>query len=73
MKDVSFYQFVLTVRGQKDDKGTFAEQIFQDLSFPKYEKNFDVISAYIETEGNYTLPMSVFDDLYDEYQEWLQF
>ena len=47
--------------------------IFEDLSFPKYEKSFDVLSEYIETEGNYTLPMSVFDDLYEEYQEWLQF
>ncbi|HCT0524928.1 TPA: YozE family protein, partial [Staphylococcus pseudintermedius] len=38
MKDVSFYQFALTVRGRKDDAGQLAEQIFQDLSFPKYDK-----------------------------------
>ncbi|BAS46125.1 hypothetical protein SSCHL_1345 [Staphylococcus schleiferi] len=73
MKDASFYQFALTVRGRKDAQGTLAEMIFEDLSFPKYEKSFDVLSEYIETEGNYTLPMSVFDDLYEEYQEWLQF
>ncbi|PWZ46636.1 hypothetical protein DD862_13625, partial [Staphylococcus pseudintermedius] len=58
---------------RKDDAGQLAEQIFQDLSFPKYDKNFDALSEYIETEGNFTLPMSVFDDLYEEYQEWLQF
>ncbi|HEC2156108.1 TPA: YozE family protein [Staphylococcus delphini] len=73
MKDVSFYQFALTVRGRKDDAGQLAEQIFQDLSFPKYDKDFDALSEYIETEGNFTLPMSVFDNLYEEYQEWLQF
>ena len=73
MKDASFYQFALTVRGRKDLLGALAEMIFEDLSFPKYEKSFDVLSEYIETEGNYTLPMSVFDDLYEEYQEWLQF
>ncbi|MBF1992183.1 YozE family protein [Staphylococcus schleiferi] len=73
MKDSSFYQFALTVRGRKDLQGALAEMIFEDLSFPKYEKSFDVLSEYIETEGNYTLPMSVFDDLYEEYQEWLQF
>ena len=73
MKDASFYQFALTVRGRRDDKGAFAEMIFQDLDFPKYESNFDQLSDYIETEGNYTLPLSVFDALFEEYQEWLQF
>lgn len=73
MKDASFYQFALTVRGRRDDKGAFAEMIFQDLDFPKYESDFDQLSDYIETEGNYTLPLSVFDALFEEYQEWLQF
>ncbi|UXR68770.1 YozE family protein [Staphylococcus sp. IVB6246] len=73
MKDASFYQFALTVRGRRDDKGAFAEMIFQDLDFLKYETDFDQLSNYIETEGTYSLPLSVFDSLYDEYQEWLQF
>ena len=38
MKDHSFYQFVLTVRGRNDEKGRLAEEIFDDLSFPKHEK-----------------------------------
>ncbi|HHQ1565814.1 TPA: YozE family protein, partial [Staphylococcus aureus] len=25
------------------------------------------------THGDFTLPMSVFDDLYEEYTEWLKF
>lgn len=73
MKDASFYQFALTVRGRRDDKGQLAEMIFQDLDFPKYESDFDQISSYIETEGTYTLPLSVFDSLFEDYQEWLQF
>ncbi|QLK86181.1 YozE family protein [Staphylococcus sp. 17KM0847] len=73
MKDTSFYQFALTVRGRRDDTGALAEMIFQDLDFPKHETQFDVLSEYIETEGNYTLSMSVFDTLYEEYQEWRQF
>lgn len=73
MKDASFYHFLLTVRGRADDKGTFAEMAYADLDFPKHESDFNVLSNYIETEGNYTLSMSVFDDLYDEYQEWRQF
>ncbi|MDU2437924.1 MAG: YozE family protein, partial [Staphylococcus epidermidis] len=27
----------------------------------------------IETHSEFTLPMSVFDDLYDDYTEWLKF
>ncbi|MGO3049500.1 hypothetical protein CD110_06950 [Staphylococcus casei] len=73
MKDHSFYQFVLTVRGRKDEKGTLAEEIFDDLSFPRHAKEFHILSDYIETQSNYTISMSVFDDLYEEYTEWLKF
>ena len=44
MKDHSFYQFALTARGRKDDKGELAEDIFNDLSFPKHESDFNVLS-----------------------------
>ncbi|MBF7017122.1 YozE family protein [Staphylococcus durrellii] len=73
MKNYSFYQFALTVRGRKNDKGELAEEIFDDLSFPKHEKDFNLLSEYIETHGDFTVSMSVFDDLYDEYLEWLKF
>lgn len=29
MKNYSFYQFAMTVRGRKDDKGRLAEQILK--------------------------------------------
>ncbi|WP_251517049.1 MULTISPECIES: YozE family protein [Staphylococcus] len=73
MKDYSFYQFALAVRGRKDIKGEFAEQVFNDLSFPKHEKDFNALSDYIETQSDITISMSVFDDLYEEYLEWLKF
>ncbi|MDW5471583.1 YozE family protein [Staphylococcus equorum] len=73
MKDHSFYQFVLTARGRKNEKGELAEEIFDDLSFPRQEKDFHNISEYIETQGNYPISMAVFDDLYEEYTEWLKF
>ncbi|MCE5089677.1 YozE family protein [Staphylococcus devriesei] len=73
MKDHSFYQFALTARGRKDSKGELAEEIFNDLSFPKYESDFNELSDYIEMQSDITLPMSIFDDLYAEYQEWLKF
>ncbi|CDR24857.1 YozE family protein [Staphylococcus schweitzeri] len=73
MKNYSFYQFVMTVRGRYDDKGRLTEEIFDDLAFPKHEDDFNTLSDYIETHGDFTLPMSVFDDLYEEYTEWLKF
>jgi len=73
MKNYSFYQFAMTVIGRKDDKGRLAEQIFEDLAFPRHENDFNTLSDYIETHGDFTLSMSVFDDLYEEYTEWLKF
>ena len=46
MKNHSFYQFILTVRGRKDAKGELAEEIFDDLSFPKQENCFGLISIW---------------------------
>ncbi|MEL3712079.1 YozE family protein, partial [Staphylococcus borealis] len=40
---------------------------------PKHEKDFNQLSDYIEMHSDITLPMSVFDDLYEEYTEWLKF
>ncbi|MCJ1668201.1 YozE family protein [Staphylococcus sp. NRL 19/737] len=73
MKNHSFYQFALTVRGRKDSKGELAEKIFHDLAFPKHESDFNTLSDYIEMQSDITVPMSVFDDLYEEYTEWLKF
>lgn len=54
VKNYSFYQFIMTVRGRKDDKGVFAEQIFEDLAFPKHEDDFNTLSEYIETHSEFT-------------------
>ena len=43
MKDHSFYHFALTARGRKDEKGELAEEIFDDLSFQKHEKDFNIL------------------------------
>ncbi|EHJ06754.1 YozE family protein [Staphylococcus simiae] len=72
MKNYSFYQFAMTVRGRHDDKGKLAEEIFNDLAFPKYDTEFHTLSDYIETHGDFSVSMSVFDDLYEEYTEWLK-
>lgn len=72
-KSFSFYQYLLTVRGSGDEQGLFADAAFCDLMFPKYESDYDTLSTYIENYGSYDMKLIVFDDLFDQYQEWLKF
>ena len=73
MKDHSFYQESSAASDVYKRQGVLAEEIFDDLAFPKQESDFNVLSDYIETEGGYSVSMSVFDDMYEDYQEWLKF
>jgi len=63
----SFYHFALTYRGAQDDKGHFAEAMFNDLLFPKTATDFDELSAYIEMQANADLSTYVFDELWEIY------
>ncbi len=67
----SFYRFALSFRGgeKKDEKAQFAEAMFNDLSFPKEEKDYDSLSRYVEEHANDDLRSIVFDDLYLIYTE----
>ena len=72
VKNYSFYQFIMTVRGRKDDKGVFAEQILKTLPFQNTKMILIHYLNILRHIAN-SLPMSVFDDLYDDYTEWLKF
>ena len=63
----SFYHFVLTYRGAGDEKGYFAEAVFNDLMFPKAATDFDELSAYIEMQADADLSTYVFDELWEIY------
>lgn len=67
----SFYQFVLTFRGggKNDDKAVFAEAMFDDLSFPKEDKEYDALSRYVEERADEAMQSVIFDDLYALYVE----
>lgn len=67
----SFYQFVLSYRGgsKNDDKAVFAEAMFNDLSFPKEEKEYDTLSRYVEERADEEMRSIIFDDLYALYVE----
>lgn len=70
MKD-SFYRFLMT---QRDPDGTdeitqFANNAFNDQSFPKQATDYDEISNYLELNGGYLPEMEIFDDAYQLYKE----
>lgn len=67
----SFYRFALSFRGggKNDGKSLFAEAMFNDLSFPKEEIEYDALSRYVEEQATEHLCTAVFDDLYAIYEE----
>lgn len=69
--DRSFYQFVLSYRGgeKNDPHAIFAESMFKDQSFPKYERSFDTLSRYIEEKADPQMPSVLFDELYRHFED----
>lgn len=66
----SFYQFVLTFRGGKNDpKADFAEATFHDHGFPKQAEDFQTLSRYIEEKAEHEMSAVVFDELWQIYEE----
>lgn len=63
----TFYEFVITCRGATDDRGIFAEAVFEDSMFPKRSMSFHEISQYVEMQANDEMKASVFDELWEEY------
>lgn len=64
----TFYHFVLTYRGASDEKGAFAEAVFEDLAFPQTSTNFDEISLYVEMQADATMSTAVFDAIWEDYR-----
>lgn len=69
--DRSFYQFVLTYRGgeKNDPYSVFADTMFNDQSFPKYERSFDALSRYIEEKADSQMSSVLFDELYRHFED----
>ena len=63
----TFYEFVLTYRGADNEKGIFAEVVFEDSTFPRATSEFDDVSNYVEMQGNTYMSTKVFDALWSEY------
>ena len=63
----TFYEFVLTYRGAANEKGYFAEAVFEDSLFPRRTLDFNELSQYVEMQADPNMKTSVFDEIWDEY------
>lgn len=64
-----FYHFLMKYRHPepKDAISHFANDAYEDHSFPKTSHNYEEISSYLELNGHYLASMSVFDEAWELY------
>ncbi|OIK15394.1 hypothetical protein BIV60_09580 [Bacillus sp. MUM 116] len=65
----SFYHFLMKYRHPepKDAISRFANDAFEDHSFPKTFEDYNELSSYLELNGHYLESMAVFDEAWQEY------
>ncbi len=51
----------------KDEISQFANDAYEDHSFPKMSMNYEELSSYLELNGEYLPSMSVFDHAWELY------
>lgn len=73
MKDASFYQYIKTRLGEKNDYGSLAKQVINDFSFPKFSKDYDEISDYLEKNPYENVKLNTFDEIFSDYENWLNY
>ncbi len=67
----SFYHYLMTLRGSIVQKAesTFAQDVSEDIQFPKQAEDYETISNYLETNAYYITNMDLFDHLWEIYVE----
>jgi len=65
----AFYHFLIRYRHPepKDDISVFANEAYQDHSFPKTSTNYHQLTSYLELNGTYLKSMRIFDDAWELY------
>lgn len=72
MKNYSFYHYIKTRRGEDSDIGALAHHIFSDTMFPKDAKEYSEVSDYLERHPYEGVPLSIFDDSFEDYKNWIE-
>ncbi len=67
----SFFHFLLKFRASKpnDEIANFANSAYEDHDFPKHSKDYYELTNYLELNGDYLNSMSIFDEVWDLYQQ----
>ncbi|CAJ1189147.1 UPF0346 protein [Companilactobacillus crustorum] len=67
----SFYAYLMTLRNVEsvEPEAEFANNAFHDTSFPKQEEDYQKLSEYLELNAGYLPSMTIFDEVYQKYQE----
>ncbi|QIL46622.1 YozE family protein [Vagococcus coleopterorum] len=67
----SFYHYILTLRGPKvtDAITEFANNVGNDITFPKHTSDYDEVSDYLELSSSYLSSMDIFDKTWELYLE----
>ncbi|HIV82235.1 MAG TPA: hypothetical protein H9994_05945 [Candidatus Salinicoccus merdavium] len=71
MKNYSYYQYIKTRAGEKSEIGVLSECIKNDSMFPKQETDYHQLSDYLERNPYPDIKLNVFDDSYQDYENWL--
>ncbi|GIN70134.1 UPF0346 protein YozE [Bacillus sp. J14TS2] len=71
MMEKSFYHFLMKFRQHttSDEISQFANNAYQDHSFPKHSKNYQELSNYLELQVDYLPTVSLFDQVWELYVE----
>ncbi len=67
----SFYHYVLTLKGATKPtiESKFAEDVSQDIMFPKQADSYQELSDYLEMSTDYLPNMDIFDEIWHKYLE----
>ncbi|CAM3746727.1 YozE family protein [Mesobacillus zeae] len=65
----SFYHYLMKYRhpSPKDSISNFANNAYEDHSFPKTSSDYHELSSYLEFNGQYLESMTVFDEAWEIY------
>lgn len=65
----SFYHFLMKFRQptDRDELTAFANNVYDDLAFPKQAEDYDEVSSYLELNGLYLESMRIFDEAWEQY------
>ncbi|MBG9979989.1 hypothetical protein HZY91_00315 [Facklamia sp. DSM 111018] len=66
----TFYEFIMRYanEGAKDPMSRLANEISEDIAFPKQSCDFDELSNYLEKTSQYSKMLTIFDDAWQQYQ-----